>query len=263
VRRKLRCRGYCHFGLWRRGYRQLRHIFTLVVSRSLSELKLGLYRLATQIRTESSKSAESWVRWPNSQCWIAFVSYGLPLTILWLVVYGGSCWITSLHPYRVHLETDADLAMPFVPAAAVVYLSLFPLIWLAPFVLQTPERLRSFARVLAVLFIVSGVGFVLIPSEEVRSTPSVDGAVGSIFRFADWINLSYNNLPCLHAGMAVACAWFYSQHKGAAARVLVWLWVLAISASTLLTHQHYLIDVAAGAGLAALILRYSPDLHYR
>nr|WP_261360692.1 phosphatase PAP2 family protein [Aeoliella straminimaris] len=149
--------------------------------------------------------------------------------------------------------------MPFVPQAIVVYLSLFPMTWLAPFVLRTRQQLATFAAALAVLIVCSGCGFLLIPSEEVRSTPVVDGWVAPVFRFADEVNLSFNNLPCLHVGMAVLCAYFYSQGKSTRARAIVWLWAIAIGISTLVTHQHYIADVVASVGLAAPICRYLPS----
>jgi membrane-associated phospholipid phosphatase len=218
-----------------------------------SELKVGLYSFVPKIRTDSAKSAESCVSWPSRECRAVFLYYGLLLTLLWLVAYAGPCWVTSLHPYRVQLATKLDLAMPFFPSMVVLYLSLFPMIWIAPFVLQTPQRLRSFAKALALLFVLSGLGFLLIPSDEVRSPVHVDGIFRPVFQFADLINMSHNNLPCLHVGMAVVCARFYSQGKPSTAKAFVWVWAMAIASSTLLTHQHYLADVVAGAALALLI----------
>ncbi|MEM8681125.1 MAG: phosphatase PAP2 family protein [Planctomycetota bacterium] len=174
-------------------------------------------------------------------------------------MYGGTCWMTSLHNFRIPLQLDADLAMPFVPQAIVVYLSLFPMTWLAPFVLRSRKQLATFARALAVLIVCCGVGFLLIPSEEVRSMPAVDGWVGPVFGFADDVNLSFNNLPSLHVGMAVVCAYFYSLGKSGLARTNVWLWAIAIGISTLLTHQHYITDVVAGVGVAVLICRHTPS----
>lgn len=195
--------------------------------------------------------------WPNRACWAAFAGYGVALTLLWIVVYGGASWFTSLHGWRVRLDIDADWSIPFVPAASVVYLSLFPMVWLAPWLLQTPEQLRRFAVALAILFVCSGVGFLFLPSDEVRPAPGPTGFFGAVFDFADWINLSHNHLPCLHVGMAVVCASAYSVAGGRLQTLGMWLWAAAIAVSTLLTHQHYLADVAAGAALSLLIARGS------
>ncbi len=201
------------------------------------------------------KCDEAWIRWPTTPCWIAFARYGALLTLLWIIAYGGASFVTSLHSYRVRLYVDADLAIPFVPATSVIYLSLFPMLWLAPFVLHTSDRLREFARSLAILFICSAVGFLLLPSNEMRNTPPPDGFIGRIFGFADWLNLSYNYLPSLHVGMAVLCAETYARNTTTSISGLLWAWAAAILLSTLLTHQHYIMDVVAGAGLALLIGR--------
>lgn len=200
---------------------------------------------------------EAWIQWPSRQCWLAFVHYGALLTILWIVIYGGANWVTSLHPYRFRLHFDAELYMPFHPAAAVVYLSLFPMLWLSPFVLQTEERLKSFAKALAWLFLLCGLGFLLLPSEEVRVHETATNFFGQVFTFADWINLRYNYLPSLHVGMAVLCAYVYVDSAPPKLALLLWGWAAVISLSTLITHQHYVVDVLAGGALGYLIAKTS------
>lgn len=192
---------------------------------------------------------DAWMQWPERDCWNAFFLYTTQLTILWIVVYGGTCYITSLHQFRMPLHLDADLRMPFVPGAAVIYLSLFPMLWLSPFVLRTRAQLKSFCRSLQLIFLICGAGFLLFPSEEVRRYEFTSGISGQVFEFADWINLSYNNLPSLHVGLAVLCASVYSRSAPFRIAFWLWAWAAAIWISTLLTHQHYLIDTVAGAAV--------------
>src|SRR5207237_8516603 len=57
---------------------------------------------------------------------------------LWFaLVFAGANHVTALHAYRVRLHLDAELAMPFVPAAVLGYLSIYTLFWMAPFILRT------------------------------------------------------------------------------------------------------------------------------
>lgn len=203
-------------------------------------------------------SGEKRFQWPDRQCWIAFLLHGVWLTLLWLIVYGGASWVTSLHAYRVRLHLDAELQIPFVPAAAVVYLSLFPFMWLAPLALKTAPRVHAFAKSIASLVLISGVGFLLLPADAVHEPPQPTGILGQVFVLADVINLSHNYLPSLHVGMAVVAALLYSQAASSRSWVLVyWVWAVAIIVSTVLLHQHYLADVVTGALLGWLVVRFT------
>jgi membrane-associated phospholipid phosphatase len=142
-----------------------------------------------------------------------------------------------------------------VPSAAIVYLSLFPMLWLSLFVLHTPQRLKSFAMALALLIALSGVGFLALPAERVKLPPDVAGISGVLFHFADWLNLEHNYLPSLHVGMAVVCAYAYGRFGPRTLGVICWLWAAAIAFSTLLTHQHYVADAVAGVALGYLVAR--------
>jgi len=192
---------------------------------------------------------EVWSQWPDRDCWTALIRYGSLLALLWIVVYGGASYLTSLHLYRVRLHLDIEQHMPFFPSAAIIYLSLFPMLWLSVFILQTRKRLKSFAKALAWLFIVSGIGFLLLPGEDIRTRTVGTDFFGQIYHCADWMNMSNNYLPSLHVGMAILCARIYSRTALLKISVLTWLWATAIAFSTLLMHEHYLADVLTGGML--------------
>ncbi len=203
---------------------------------------------------------EPWMRRPSRECLRAFVVYGAVLTLLWGVVYGGANWIVSAHDQRVRLHFDWEMSVPFIPGAALVYLSLFPMLWLSPFVIHSDERLREFAKALARLICVSGIGFLLLPSDDVRIHETVSGFSGWVFELADRINLDHNHLPSLHVGMAVLCARSFARTAGPGTAASVWIWAIAIALSTLITHQHYVVDVLAGGLLAWWIARSGTSL---
>ena len=179
------------------------------------------------------------------------------LQLLWLVTYGGTSWITSLHDYHVRLHFDAELEIPFVPAAAIVYLSLFPLLWMSVFVIPTTEQLRQFARGLAAMFVIAGVVFLVLPGQTVRDPIAEPGVIGAVYRLADQVNLSHNYLPSLHVAMAVFCAKFYSRKLRLKSKFAFWLWASAIAISTLLIHEHYVVDVLTGAALGYALAKQS------
>jgi membrane-associated phospholipid phosphatase len=193
-----------------------------------------------------------WIRWPTKDIWRAFLRSAGWLSVEWAVVYGGADWITSLHNYRFSLKTGLDFRLPFVPSAAVVYLSLFPMLWLAPFIFNSPARLRAFAHTLGIVIAVSGISFLLLPIEAIN-IHMPERALPVVFRFADWINLTYNDFPSLHVSMTVVCAIFYSRSSPMPIGILFWLWATMIALATLLTRQHYIADVLAGGLLGTLV----------
>lgn len=182
-----------------------------------------------------------------------FLYEWMRVNLVWFVVYSGMSYLTRWHAYRVRLWTEIDMRIPFVPDASLVYLSLFPMLWLSALVLDTRTRLRSFANALTGLILLSGAGFLLFPCDDARAMETNSVTMRPWFRFADQVNLSHNYLPSLHVGMAVVCAYTYSQFAALKMRTIYWCWAIAIGASTLVTHQHYLADVVTGAALGYFV----------
>lgn len=190
--------------------------------------------------------------------WQIFLSAGVVLSVEWIIVYGGANWITSLHHYRVPLRTRFDTAIPFIPAAVVFYLSLFPMLWIAPFILHTSRELRAFAWALSSAILIAGIGFVVFPAQPIDLRSIETDRFGRMFHFADWINLDYNYFPSLHVAMAVICAASFSRSKSTTIGIVFWLWAVLIALSTLPTHQHYVSDVMAGGLLGAVVMPRQP-----
>ncbi len=164
------------------------------------------------------------------------------------VTYGGASALSGLVPWRVHVDFAFERLIPFVPWSAVVYLSMDALVGLAPFVLKEPRRLAAFAGLLVLELLIAAPFFVLLPVADVFAPRVVEGAAAPFFALADTMNLERNYLPSLHVAFSVTAARVYG-HKG------WWIWAVAIAASTLLMHEHYVIDVLAGVALALVVHR--------
>ncbi|HYH46347.1 MAG TPA: phosphatase PAP2 family protein, partial [Thermoanaerobaculia bacterium] len=81
------------------------------------------------------------------------------------------------------------------------------------------------------------------------------GIWAGLYRIADGLNLTYNLLPSLHVTFAVLCVSAFSPRAPRTVRALLWLWALLIAASTVLIHQHHVLDAVAGWLLATLLSR--------
>lgn len=192
---------------------------------------------------------------------------GLAQAALFAIVYGGADWFAAQHRYRVPLHSKLDLAIPLVPAMAVFYLSLNLLLWLAPLVLRTRQQLRAIVAAQAAATLVAAIGFLALPGQDAfpLAARSELGIWDGPMQLARWIALHHNYLPSLHVTYTVICIAAYRDWATGRVRMALWCWGAAIIASTLLTHQHYLLDVAAGLllGWAAIRFVYRPltDVH--
>jgi membrane-associated phospholipid phosphatase len=195
-------------------------------------------------------------QWPNWRHLGHFLVLGALVTAWWVLVYGGADFITGRHSFRIRVHFDADLTIPFVPAAVLGYMALYPLFWAAPFVLHTGRELRALTWTLVAVIGVAGVCFVLLPVEAAFAPTPDCGAWQGPVDFAKRLALTYNYLPSLHVALTVVCARVYGLHQGFIVRAILGLWASVVAASTMLLHQHYAIDVVAGAALGLLGVRW-------
>ena len=183
-------------------------------------------------------------------------AWGLSLlNAAWFVlVYGGCDRLTALRALRVPVHVPAELAIPLVPWTIVLYMSIYLLFVLGPFVLRERTEFRALIGTLASIILVAGICFLLFPSSLAFPSPTEAqlGIWAPLFGFADRANLTYNLAPSLHVAVSVACVAAFAHHAGKLGKTLLWAWAAAIAVSTVLTHQHHLLDVASGWLLAIL-----------
>jgi membrane-associated phospholipid phosphatase len=184
---------------------------------------------------------------------VAFAAY------FWIVYFAGD-FVAARAAWRWHVALPFEVDIPFIPWMAVIYLTVTPFFCLAPFVLRTPQRLLPLFVTMCAEVTVAGLVFCLFPVELSFPPHEVDGAAGLLYRLAVRVALTYNCVPSLHVALVLTCAMAYAAVGGKRWRILIWSWALAIVASTLLTHQHHLADLASGIVLAAVAVRTVPPL---
>jgi membrane-associated phospholipid phosphatase len=208
------------------------------------------------MRDAAALTAESVTRGcaQSAERWRAYLSWSGRVGLAFFAVYPTTNWITSLRPTPLHLYSTAELAMPFVPQLVWVYLSMFALFLAPPFVLPA-ERMPALGKQLIAGTLVSGLAFLLLPAElgfeRVVPTSSCAGAYSFLFR----VDRPHNLVPSLHviysAAIALACA----DASAPLLRRAFQAWLLLIAASTLLVHQHHVLDVVSSLALVLLLRR--------
>jgi hypothetical protein len=192
---------------------------------------------------------EPFLAWPGWD----YLGYALrlatALAVWWLIVYHGADYWTGLRAHRVRVHFDAELAIPFAPAFIIAYLSLNLVFVLAPFVLRRRRDLQALALAWASVTAVGGIGFLLVPAEP--AYPSRDaGAWSGLFHVSRMMALRYNMVPSLHVALCCVCLAAYATRGGGVVKLFLGVWGAAIVLSTLVTHQHHMIDVVTGLVLA-------------
>lgn len=197
-----------------------------------------------------TKRREPFWEWPGWQHLRLFALLAVAQTIWFGLVFVGCNHLTATRSFRVRVHLDAELELPFVPEAVILYMSIYPLFWIAPFILRTREQLCALAVTLAAVTLIAGICFLLFPAELAFPVHHHLGRFPELFRLADRWNLDYNLMPSLHVALSVVCIAAYAGRTHTIGKMLLWSWAAAISASTLLSHQHHLLDVITGFLLA-------------
>lgn len=174
-------------------------------------------------------------------------------------IYPTMNWLTSLRARTLHLYAPAELAIPFVPQLVWAYFSMYVLFLLPLFVLPA-SRMPALGKQLIAGSVISAICFLLMPAELgfARQLPG-RAPYDAIFAGVFSVDRPYNLVPSLHvifsAAIALACAGVMRP----AARVALLVWLAVIVASTVLIHQHHLMDVGAALAIVFVLRRSFHD----
>ena len=155
-----------------------------------------------------------------------------------------------------------DYALPVRSEWSLVYFSLFLAALLPFFVVHQRQLVHRTILAYLSAWIIGLSCFLIFPTVSSRPpTPVGDG-------FNDWLlraiyssDVKYNCLPSLHVAQVYLAAFACNiVHRGVGKVAFVWATLVALS--TLLTKQHYVLDVVTGFALAvaayAIFLRGFP-----
>lgn len=186
----------------------------------------------------------------------AALIFSLAFLAIFVVFFGGASFLSGFIPWHVAVALPFELGIPFRPEWSLVYLSMVPLLLLLP--LARP-RWRDLFPVFATLVtetVVASAFFIALPVQSSFPLRDATGTWDGTFLLADTLNMERNLFPSLHVAFAVTAALALASRVGLAGRTLFFAWASAIAASTLLIHEHHVVDVVAGVLLAVVAWRY-------
>lgn len=187
---------------------------------------------------------------PDRERLAIFLRLYVLLTLLFAAVYGGSNWISSVSGRGISLHFAWELGIPLVPQAIVVYFSIAILFWLPLFACDI-DGLRALGRRLAIVTLVAGLIFVVLPVRTGFPRTPPQGAFHEAFSTLYGLDGAFNALPSLHITYStlVFCA-LARRVVSRRLRLVGGLWYVGICVSVLLVHQHHVADIVGGIALA-------------
>lgn len=194
------------------------------------------------------------IGWPEpGEGWKLAVKTGCFCALFWAVYWPANEFAASGPRFRVDMAFEAGI--PFLPWASLIYISIVPLMLMAPFVMRSDARMRPLFCALCAELAIASLVFVAFPVELGYPKQAAAGAAAIIMDAAKQAALPYNLLPSLHVAFALTTAAALSRFGGLRWKAALWSWSVLIAASTLLTHQHHVADALAGALLSFVVMR--------
>jgi len=144
-----------------------------------------------------------------------------------------------------------DRMIPFSDQAVWLYLSVYLLMPVGPFLMVHRQQIFRYAMGIVIISLLADIIFFLWPTSCPR--PDITGA-NAVYRALVLFDNPFHAFPSLHAAFAVysaCCGGLVLRELGVRwyGRTGLWLWVLVILFATLATKQHVIADIAAGSAL--------------
>lgn len=180
----------------------------------------------------------------------AFALAGLRLSLLFAFVFYGVDAFTATRSDLWRLHMAWELSIPYWPAAYPLYLSALVMPFVVAVKVRDARAIGLWERRMALAIVLAALVYLLLPGQlAYESAPA--GAWQPLADATRQMAGRHNLLPSLHVALTLVIVLAVWPHCTLRDRALVALWAVALGASTLLTHQHHVLDVLAGAVLGA------------
>jgi membrane-associated phospholipid phosphatase len=190
---------------------------------------------------------------PNKDSCFLYIKLSILLNLLFIFVYGGTNWINSQRTDHWTLYSHSELSIPLIPEFIFLYLS-FSLLTIAPLFILQNSQIILLAKRMALGIIVSGVIFLLIPTQLgfSRTIETIDYNLW--FSLLYQVDYPYNLFPSLHIVLSTITFLGLLPFCSKTLSLIFSLWWLLLCSSVIFVHQHHIADIAGGLLIALLVI---------
>lgn len=194
---------------------------------------------------------------PDAARWRAFLWFMAWFYVFFFPLYFGAGYVAAHRSQTFGLYGAWEGNIPLIPWMIWPYLSLYS-VFLLPLLHLSAKQIAMLARQSTATLLIAGGVFLLVPTHLGFPFPRVEGLHQPLFNLLVQVDTPHNLVPSLHVAFAalmlLGCierapkcwAWGYGT------------WLVLMSVSTVLVHQHHLVDVISGLGLAFIMRRIFP-----
>jgi membrane-associated phospholipid phosphatase len=175
------------------------------------------------------------------------------MVVLNLWVYVPYLLLQRYHffPVTIMSSSSLDHIIPFSDKAVWLYLSIYLLMPIGPFLMNNRKQIFRYATGIVFISVFADIVFLFWPTSCPR--PSVQGT-NAAYQALTAIDNSFHAFPSLHAAFAVysaLCGGLVLRELGNRSiwQIGLGLWALLILYATLATKQHVVADIIAGGAL--------------
>lgn len=197
------------------------------------------------------------ISWPDGARWRAFLKFMGMFYLFFFPFYFGAGHIAALTHDTVGLYWSWERDIPLIPWMIWPYMTLFSL-FLLPLFHMSADQISVLSRQSTATLVIAGTIFLLVPTHLGFAPTIVEEVHQPLFGLLAKVDTPHNLAPSLHVAFS---ALILLGCVGRASSPVAWgykFWLLLMSASTVLVHQHHIFDVISGLALAIFMRRIFP-----
>jgi membrane-associated phospholipid phosphatase len=171
---------------------------------------------------------------------------------VWVLLYYASAWAGELRGPAFDPRLPIDDVYPIIPETFVVYLLAYVIVPGLFLIRRSPAFLNLAFTSFIAMNLAAFALFVLFPAQGPERDFAADGG-GGIIALVHAVDTRFNAFPSLHVANPWLIAFLAIRERSWSLPSIAFAGIaVAISLSTLLIRQHYLLDVIGGFALAVL-----------
>ncbi len=174
------------------------------------------------------------------------------VALFFFIVYPIINYMTMKSGADAHiLNTYYDTIIPFVPLFIIPYISGFVMPMLLYFFIKDIVFFRKAVVSYCIMLCISYIIYIVYPVKVVLRPAEITGFFAPVFHMFYPFDPPYNAFPSLHVAQPFFAALLVYHYD----KKYWWMipWAALIVLSTIFTKQHYILDVASGLLLTAIV----------